>query len=263
MITLHTFGPFLGAPDASPFVIKAMLLLKLAGLPYVEKRGNPFSAPRGLLPYIEDEDERVTDSTLIRFHLERKYRHDFDAALDTEQKAAAWCVEKMCEEHLYFALLHMRWCDRATFDQGLGRYMFGVIPAPARPLAKALLRRMNAKRLSAQGMGRHAPAEIAALAARDVEALAVLLGGKPWLMGDAPCAADAAVFGLLAAILTPPLQTPLRTAAEQHPALLAYRDRLMSRYFADAATCQDSDCMLRMARSIATDSLDKAGRSRQ
>ncbi len=36
MITLHTFGPFLGAPDASPFVIKAMLLLKLAGLPYVE-----------------------------------------------------------------------------------------------------------------------------------------------------------------------------------------------------------------------------------
>ena len=107
VITLHTFGPFLGAPDASPFVIKAMLL-KLAGLPYVEKRGNPFSAPRGLLPYIEDEGESVADSTLIRFHLERKYRHDFDAALDAGQRAAAWCVEKMCEEHLYFALLHTR-----------------------------------------------------------------------------------------------------------------------------------------------------------
>jgi hypothetical protein len=27
MITLHTFGPYFGLPDASPFVIKAMLLL--------------------------------------------------------------------------------------------------------------------------------------------------------------------------------------------------------------------------------------------
>ena len=116
--------------------------------------------------------------------------------------------------------------------------MFDSIPAPARPVAKALLRRMNAKRLSAQGMGRHAPAEIAALAARDIEALAAMLGSKPWLMGDAPCAADAAVFGLLAAILTPPLLTPLRAAAERHPALTAYRDRIISRYFADAAACQ-------------------------
>ena len=63
-------------------------------------------------------------------------------------------------------------------------------------------------------------------------------------MGDAPCAADAAMFGLLAAILTPPLQTPLRTATERHPVLLAYRDRIMSRYFADAATCQESSTTL-------------------
>ena len=34
MITLYTFGPFFGQPDASPFVIKAMLLLKMAGLDY-------------------------------------------------------------------------------------------------------------------------------------------------------------------------------------------------------------------------------------
>ena len=114
--------------------------------------------------------------------------------------------------------------------------MFDSIPALARPLAKVLLRRMNAKRLSGQGMGRHAPAEIAALAARDVEALVVLLGSKSWLMGDAPCAADAAVFGLLAAILTPPLQTPLRIETERYPGLLAYRDRVMVRYFPEAGT---------------------------
>ncbi len=34
MITLHTFGPAFGQPDPSPFVMKAMALLKLSGQPY-------------------------------------------------------------------------------------------------------------------------------------------------------------------------------------------------------------------------------------
>ena len=34
MITLYTFGPAFGLPDPSPFVTKAEMLLKLAGLPY-------------------------------------------------------------------------------------------------------------------------------------------------------------------------------------------------------------------------------------
>ncbi len=34
MITLYSFGPFFGLPDASPFVMKGEMLLKLAGLPY-------------------------------------------------------------------------------------------------------------------------------------------------------------------------------------------------------------------------------------
>src|ERR1700724_2644197 len=72
MITLHRFGPFLGAPDASPFVIKTMLLLKLAGLGYRDVPGNPLKAPKRFLPYIEDDGTTVADSTLIRDHIERK-----------------------------------------------------------------------------------------------------------------------------------------------------------------------------------------------
>jgi glutathione S-transferase len=230
-ITLHRFGSFLGTPDSSPFVIKVMVLLELAGLPYRCVRGNPFRAPKRLLPFIDDDGSRVADSTLIRFHLERKYGIDFDAALDAEQRAIAWAVERMCEEHLYFAMLEARWLDRANFENGLGRYMFGAVPVPVRPLAKAMLRRMNARRLSGQGIGRHSRDEIAALAAHDIDALAVLLGGRPHLMGDAPCGADATVFAFVTAILTPPLDMPLRAAMAAHPNLVAYRDRMTSRYF--------------------------------
>jgi hypothetical protein len=39
MITLYIFGPYFGLPDGSPFVTKAMLLLKFAGLEFSEDRG--------------------------------------------------------------------------------------------------------------------------------------------------------------------------------------------------------------------------------
>src|ERR1700732_1858572 len=88
-IELYGFGPFLGTPDSSPFVIKVMLLLKFADLPFRTVRGNPFTAPHRLLPTIEDDGVKVADSSLIRRHLENKYHLDFDQALSSEQKAIA------------------------------------------------------------------------------------------------------------------------------------------------------------------------------
>jgi glutathione S-transferase len=233
MITLHGFGPFLGTPDASPFVIKVMLLLKMAGVPYQSVPGNPLAAPHRFLPTIEDDGVLVADSSLIRRHIEKKYQFDFDQGLSVEQKAHAWAVERMCEDHLYFAMLDLRWADTANFQAGLGAHMFGAVPAPARPLAKAILRRMNAKRLHGHGLGRHARGEITAFGIRDVDALAAMIGNKPYLTGDRPCGADAFVFGIITAILTPPLDSPIRTAVQQHANLVAYCNRITWRYFSE------------------------------
>jgi glutathione S-transferase len=236
VITLHGFGPFLGTPDSSPFVIKVMLLLKFAGLPFRTVQGNPLTAPHRLLPTIEDDGVQVADSSLIRRHIENRYHLDFDQALSSEQKAIAWAVERMCEDHLYFAMLDLRWTDSANFNAGLGAHMFGAVPAPVRPLIKALLRRMNAKRLHGHGIGRHARAQIADFAIRDVDALAAILGDKPYLNGDKPCGADAFVFGIITAMLTPQLDSPIRTAMQQHTNLVAYRDRITKQYFSGQST---------------------------
>lgn len=231
MLTLFRFGPFLGTPDASPFVTKTMLLLELAGVPYRAVEGNVFKAPQRMLPYIEDDGVTVADSTFIRRHVEQKYGHDFDAGLIAEQKATAWTIERMCEDHLYFALLDMRWIDRANFEQGIGRAMFAAVPAPVRPIIKTLVRRSTAKRMRGQGLGRYARPQIAELAARDVDALAVRLADKPFLMGDTPCGADATAFGMVTAILTPPLDSPLRRAVQGHANLVGYCERITGRYF--------------------------------
>lgn len=231
MVTLYAFGPFLGTPDSSPFVIKTMMLLKLAGIAFETKPGNPLTAPLGLLPYIDDDGIRVADSTFIRRHIESKYQFDFDASLDAAQKAVAWSLERLCEDHLYFALLRARWLDPVTFHQGLGRHMFGRIPAAIRPLVKTVLRRGNVQRLRGHGLGRLTDEQVDYVASRDIHALAAILADKPYLMGTVPCGADATVFGALTALLTPPLDTRLRSVACGHENLVAYCARVSRHFF--------------------------------
>ena len=235
MITLYTFGPYFGLPDGSPFVIKAMVLLKLAGLEFQEDRNGYGKAPKGKLPYIVDDGVTVADSTFIRHHIERKYGVDLDAGLSGEQRAAAWAVERMVEDHLYWALLHIRWGDDANFTKGPAQFFAGV-PAPIRPFVRRAVRRSVAKNLKGHGLGRHSGDEIAELAIRDIDSLAAMLGDRPCLMGDKPRGTDASVFGMLAGILVPIFDSPIREAAERHHNLVAYRDRLMARFFPEAGS---------------------------
>ena len=39
MITLYTFGPMFGLPDPSSFVTKALVMLKISGLPFKTEAG--------------------------------------------------------------------------------------------------------------------------------------------------------------------------------------------------------------------------------
>ena len=54
MLTFYAFGPGFGLPDPSPFVTKAEVLLKMAGVPYRKDTTGFNKAPKGKLPYIED-----------------------------------------------------------------------------------------------------------------------------------------------------------------------------------------------------------------
>jgi glutathione S-transferase len=74
---LHIWPAF-GLPDPSPFVTKAEVLLKMAGLAYRIDNTGFRRAPKGTLPYIDDDGERIADSTFIRWHLENKYHIDLE-----------------------------------------------------------------------------------------------------------------------------------------------------------------------------------------
>mgnify|MGYP000607287891 CR=1 FL=1 len=162
MITLFGSGPNFGLPDASPFVTKVEILLRMSKLPF-EKAMMSFSkAPKGKIPYIDDDGKLLGDSTFIRWHMENKYGIDFDRGLTAEQQAIAWAFEKMAEDNLYWVSVHARWMDDSNFERGPVTF-FNAAPAIVRPFVVAMVRRRVRKSLRDQGMGRHSAEEIAAL----------------------------------------------------------------------------------------------------
>jgi len=230
MITLYTFGPYFGLPDPSPFVMKAEVLLKMARPPYRTDTTGFKKAPKGKLPYIDDDGMIVCDSTFIRIHLEEKHHIDFDEGLSPAERGVAWAFEKMCEDHLYWAMIYERWLDDANFDAG-PRKFFQVVPAPMRPLVVTMIRRQMRRNLWGQGLGRHAEDELSQLGERAVASLADYLGDKPYLMGERVCGADAAIFPFVGGFLSRTFETPIRSAVEQRSNLVAYCDRMLSQYY--------------------------------
>jgi glutathione S-transferase len=222
MIKLYQFPPVWGR-NVSPFTLKLETWLKLAGLPYqVVALRNPGQAPKGKLPFIEDEDGSfVADSGLIIDHLSRTRGIDLDAGLDALARARMLALQRLLEEHLYFILVWSRWVDAAGWES-FGPALLAAIPQPARQIVAIIVRRRIRNQLYGQGIARHRREEIYAMGRADLEALAMLLGDQPYFAAAAPTTIDTIAYGMLANILLVPVETELKRAAESLPNLVAW-----------------------------------------
>ncbi|MDB5440035.1 MAG: failed axon connections protein [Caulobacteraceae bacterium] len=225
MITLYAFGPMWGLPDPSPFVIKTETQLKMAGLAYRTELGAREKAPKGKLPFIDDDGEVICDSVHIRDHLQWKHSIDLDAGLSAAQRAQAWTIERMLEDHLYWAIVNARWGDDANFAKGPADFFKGAPPGVMEGARSQVIANLHG-----QGFGRHDPATVGDLARRSFAALSELLGDQPFLFGDAPTGTDASAYATLTAALATQFDSPVRTAAESFPKLVAYRNRMMAQF---------------------------------
>lgn len=125
----------------------------MSGLPFEVEIGDMRKVPKGKLPYMRDGGAVVADRAFIQRHLERNYGVDFDEGLSAEQRAAGWALTKMCEEHLYWAMVDARWSIDANLDKG-PRQFFAAAPAPLRRFIVAKVRRDMKRTLHGQGFGR-------------------------------------------------------------------------------------------------------------
>lgn len=106
-IILFGAGPAFGLPEASPYVTKTLVQLKMAGVAYHFEGAIPHDGPKGQIPFIEDAGRRIADSTFIRGHVEATYGVDLDEGLTAPERATAWAIERLAESLLAQAEAHL------------------------------------------------------------------------------------------------------------------------------------------------------------
>lgn len=234
MITLHQFDPALGVPNASPFCMKVETYLRMCALPY---QAPPMQlstlqrAPKGKLPYIDDDGVVVADSSHILAYLAQRYGTALDDWMGPLQRAQALALQRLLEDSLYWSLLYLRWVDEAGWPSTRAAF-FGKFPAPLRWLLPPMGRRNMRRALWAQGTGRHSGAEILARARADIDAIATLMGEHAYLLGEQPCSWDAGAYAFLANLVEVGVDSPVRQHARSHAKLVAYCERMRQRYYA-------------------------------
>ncbi|MET1256740.1 glutathione S-transferase family protein [Aliikangiella maris] len=234
MLTLYTFGSYLGMPDPSPFVLKVDAYLRLANIEFAVKPAltNSRRAPKGKLPFIKDNNKTVADSQFILEYLESYYDVQLDAHLTDEQKATAYLITKSLDENLYFILVYSRWYCEKTWPQ-VKQAFFGKFPFPIKQILPNVARKGVLKTLHNQGISRHSRNEIEHITARSFQALADLIGEKPFIFGDKPCSLDATVYAFLAEFILAELDNSFNSLAKQHQGLVKYCQRFQQTYYRD------------------------------
>jgi len=230
-LRVFTFSPHWGLPSAGPFAIKLLAWLELAGIPYEQViEDNPSKGPKGKNPWIELDGEPMGDSELIIEFLSEKYGVDLDSGLSAEQKAVGLAWRRTFEEHFHQVLEWELFVHPAGVAY-IRKALVSQMPPVIGPLIFSMLRSKLQKQLYARGLARHTPDIIATKGRADVDALSAFLGERPFLLGDQPHTADAAVFGLLAPMVYWPMQTPVASHAKSLGNIVGYCDRMRARCF--------------------------------
>lgn len=232
MIRVFVFKPLLaGTPNPGPFCVKLETALRLAGVDYETcYESRPDKGPKGKIPFIEMDGERIGDSTIILERLKKTGGIDLDAHLSPREKAQSHALQRMIEERLNFVLGYSRWLEPQNWEK-YRPILFGKMPWVLRRFLPQMVQRQVRKAYEAQGIGRHSRDEIYALGKADLDAMSQILGDKPFFFGDKPSLADATAFGFLISIIGPDFETPLKTHALTQKNLVAYCE-LMGEIFA-------------------------------
>lgn len=232
MLQLHTFGPHFNMPDGSPFCIKALMLMKLSGLPFEIKQMSFKKAPKGKAPYLIDEAVTIADSHFIIKHLETKHGANFSGGYSAEKLAVGWAAARMMEEHMYFLNGYERWMVDENFWKGPIQF-FKDVPSPIRPLIARIVRKKAGKTHQAQGLGRHTDDERFELAKGNLVAVEALLGNHRYILGDTVSGADASVFPFIWTASSPYFRSRIADYVRTRPVLEDYLKRMKLEFFAE------------------------------
>jgi glutathione S-transferase len=232
MVILYQFERTWGIPNFSHFCCKTETYLRMAGIEYDIKTTLPLFAPKGKLPYIEDGELKLADSRFIIRHLKTQYK-DLDQGLTPAESALSLAMQRLLEEHLFWATMYSRWQYTDANWQVTKKAALWVLPPVIRDLMAAYYRYRIKGQILGQGTGRHNAEEVFELGMLDIDALSECLGNKKYFLGDKPTTLDASAFGFLINTFGCPIESPLKEHGLSKDNLRNYVERIKVQYYSD------------------------------
>ena len=208
------------------------MYLRIAKLEYEVKSGAKYlkSSPKGKLPFINDNGEKVGDSSFIIEYLDNKYALTTDEFLTAEQKALAYLLTKSLEENLYWCVVYSRWVDDKTWPLSKEAF-FNSVPFPFSTFVPSLIRKRVVKNLYGQGIKRHSHNEVLLIADKSLHALSVMLGDKNYFFGDKISSFDATAYSVLCQFSGVNYESDFTLLANKYSNLVQYCKRINSQYY--------------------------------
>lgn len=232
MLKLYQFERTWGIPNLSPFCCKIETYLRMADIDYEIKPTLPLSAPKGKLPYIKDNSKALGDSRFIVTYLKSAHK-DLDKGLTDAELAVSVAMQRLLEEHLFWAALYSRWQYTDENWQTNKQAIFGGLPPIIRDIVANRWRHKIRRQILGHGTGRHQAEEIFTLGKQDIDALSASLDNKRYFLGDQPTTLDASAFGLLINIIGCPIESPLKEYGLSKNNLVNYVDRIKHEFYPD------------------------------
>ena len=218
MLTLNSYPELFGVADNNGYGLKVFAFLRLTGVPFRHEHiFDASSAPRGQLPYIVDDAEKIGDSDTFIAHLIRKYRLTIDDGLTAAQRDTTHLITRMLDD-LYWVMSYSRWQDERfwpLFRDALLKQHPSLTEAGLR---KA--REFNFQRYYFQGIGRYAPDAAYARGLADLQVLANLTPTTGCVHGPKPTSIDAGIYGFIANIYFYEIETPLKQFVVSHESIV-------------------------------------------
>ncbi len=232
MLRLYQLERTWGIPNLSHFCCKIETYLRMADIEYEIKPTLPLTAPKGKLPYIEDNHTKLGDSQFIIHYLKANYKN-LDEALNNKEQALSLAMQRLLEEHLYWATMYSRWQYTDANWQINKKAIFGVMPPVIRDIAATYFRNKINKQIYGHGIGRHKAEEIFKIGMLDIDAISDFLGENNYFLGEKPSTLDASAFGILINTFGCPIESPLKDHGLSKNNLINFVARIKSRYFSD------------------------------
>ncbi len=224
-------------PDASPYVCKLVMWLRLAGLEY-ELLYVPWPemierAPRKSVPWIEDADgEVIHDSQRIIDRLTDKRDITLDAHLSPRERAQMRAWQRLLEDHYYWAgLVQMRWVEDHNWAIYKKELAAELESSPEVEQFFQEIRDYLVNEFHGHAVGKMTLDEVRTVACQDLDALSDWLGDAAYFMGDRPTSVDAVLYAWLLQTYATPCTSPVVDHARTLGKLEAYFNRLHAAFW--------------------------------